>query len=194
MDMERRKRVRKRIIGPDMGKEWKRICLGWIRTVVLLILAAYLLVTYVVQRVDVYGDSMSPVLDGKDVLLVEKLTPKIGTLERFDMVVFRYQYRDNLYYIKRIVGLPGETVQIADGKVWINGEALEDDFGVEPIEKGKRAEEPIVLGEDEYFVLGDNRNHSSDSRDSDIGNLKSQQIVGKAMIRIWPVKRIKVFP
>ena len=174
-----------------MGKEWKRICLGWIRTVVLLILAAYLLVTYVVQRVDVYGDSMSPVLDGKDVLLVEKLTPKIGTLERFDMVVFRYQYRDNLYYIKRIVG---ETVQIADGKVWINGEALEDDFGVEPIEKGKRAEEPIVLGEDEYFVLGDNRNHSSDSRDSDIGNLKSQQIVGKAMIRIWPVKRIKVFP
>ena len=92
--MERRKRVRKRIIGPDVGKEWKRICLGWIRTVVLLILAAYLLVTYVVQRVDVYGDSMSPVLDGKDVLLVEKLTPKIGTLERFDMVVFRYQYRD----------------------------------------------------------------------------------------------------
>lgn len=176
-----------------MRKEDKKTCLRWIRTLALLLITAYLLVNYVVQRVDVYGDSMSPVLDAGDVLLVEKLTPLIREPQRFDMVVFRYRYRDNLYYIKRIIGLPGETVQIVDGKVWIDGEALENDFGVEPIVKGKRAEDPVVLGEDEYFVLGDNRNHSSDSRDSDIGNLKKDQIIGRAVIRIWPVKRIGMF-
>lgn len=151
-----------------------------------------MLVRYVVQRVDVYGDSMSPVLEAGDVLLVEKLTPEIREPERFDLVVFRYQYRDNLYYIKRIVGLPGETVQIVDGKLLIDGSALEENFGTELIEKGKRAEEPVVLGEDEYFVLGDNRNHSSDSRDSDIGNLSKEQIIGRAVVRIWPISRVSI--
>ena len=170
--------------------EIKKMVLWWIRTLLLVSITAYLLVRYVVQRVDVYGDSMSPVLEAGDVLLVEKLTPRLGELKRFDLVVFRYQYRDNLYYIKRIVGLPSETIQIVDGGILIDGSVLEEDFGTEPIEKGKRAEEPVVLGEDEYFVLGDNRNHSSDSRDSDIGNLNKDQIIGRAVIRIWPVTRM----
>lgn len=174
------------------NREIKKSMFRWIRTVLLTGIAAYLLVRYVVQRVDVYGDSMSPVLEAGDVLLVEKLTPGSREPERFDLVVFRYQYRDNLYYIKRIVGLPGETVQIADGKLLIDGSVLEEDFGTEPIEKGKRAEEPVVLGEDEYFVLGDNRNHSSDSRDSDIGNLSKDQIIGRAVVRIWPINRAGV--
>lgn len=172
------------------NKEIKKSIFRWIRTVLLTGIAAYLLVRYVVQRVDVYGDSMSPVLEAGDVLLVEKLTPEIREPERFDLVVFRYQYRDNLYYIKRIVGLPGETVQIVDGKILVDGSILEEDFGKELIEKGKQAEEPVVLGADEYFVLGDNRNHSSDSRDSDIGNLSKDQIIGRAMFRIWPINKV----
>lgn len=161
--------------------------LSQIRNVVLLVITAYLLVTYVVQRVDVYGDSMKPVLEAGDILLVEKLTPALRKPKRFDLIVFSYRYRENQYYIKRIIGLPGETVQIVNGEILINGQVLEEDFGAEPMEKGKRAEEPVLLGEDEYFVLGDNRNHSSDSRDSDIGNLKDEEIIGRAILRIWPI-------
>ena len=129
-----------------------------------------------------------------DVVLVDKLAPRLGRLDRFDMVVFRYRYRENRYYIKRIIALPGETVQISNGKILINGEVLEEPYGIERIEKAKRAEEPVVLGEDEYFVLGDNRNHSSDSRDSDIGNLARDEIIGRVMIRIWPWSKIGTFP
>lgn len=167
--------------------------LSMVKWLLILAVSAYLLVAFVVQRADVYGDSMEPVLTEGDVVLVDKLAPKLNRLDRFDMVVFRYRYRENRYYIKRIIALPGETVQISDGKILIDGEVLEEAYGTEPIEKVKRAEEPIVLGEDEYFVLGDNRNHSSDSRDSDIGNLAKDEIIGRAAVRIWPFSRIRIF-
>ena len=80
-------------------------------------------------------------------------------------------------------------VQIKEGIVYINGERLEDPYGKEVIINPKRASEPVVLGEDEYFVLGDNRNNSSDSRDLDVGNVKKDQIIGKILIRIWPLNR-----
>lgn len=165
----------------------------FVRRIALLAAAAYVLVTFVVQRADVYGNSMEPVLKEGDVVLVDKLTPRLGGINRYDMVVFRYRYRENQYYIKRVIGLPGETVQIVDGKVLIDGAVLEEPFGTEPIEKAKGAAKPVVLGEDEYFVLGDNRNHSSDSRDSDIGNLAKDEIVGRVAVRIWPLSRAGVF-
>lgn len=168
--------------------------LSMVKWLLILAVSAYLLVTFVVQRADVYGNSMEPVLTEGDVVLVDKLAPRLGRLDRFDMVVFRYRYRENRYYIKRIIALPGETVQISNGKILINGEVLEEPYGIERIEKAKRAEGPVVLGEDEYFVLGDNRNHSSDSRDSDIGNLARDEIIGRVMIRIWPWSKIGTFP
>ena len=97
---------------------------------------------------------------------------------------------DNTYYIKRIIGLPGETVQIMDdGSIYINGEKLEENYGMEVIkpETIGRAAEPIELGDDEYFVMGDNRNNSSDSRTDMVGNIKRENIIGKAWLRIWPV-------
>ena len=90
------------------------------------------------------------------------------------------------YYTKRIIGLPGETVQIQDGAVFIDGKPLEDDISSESIEKARRASEPVVLGEDEYFVLGDNRNFSSDSRDTDVGNVKRRDIIGRIWLKVWP--------
>lgn len=170
-----------------------RSALSAVKWLLVLAVSAYFLVAFVVQRADVYGNSMEPVLKEGDVVLVDKLTPRLGGLKRFDMVVFRYRYRENRYYIKRIIALPGETVQIADGRILINGQVLEEPYGAEPIEKAKRAEKPVVLGEDEYFVLGDNRNHSSDSRDSDIGNLAEDEIVGRVAVRIWPFSGIRMF-
>jgi signal peptidase I len=102
--------------------------------------------------------------------------------------VFPFQYDRDTYYIKRIIGLPGETVQIDyDGNIYIDGEILKESYGKEVIQNPGRASEPITLGDDEYFVMGDNRNNSSDSRDPSVGNIKREDIIGRAFIRIWPL-------
>ncbi|PNV63867.1 signal peptidase I [Clostridium sp. chh4-2] len=150
----------------------------------IIIFSAHLTKTYVVERVDVHGDSMEPSLSDGEIYLMEKLSYRLHKPERFDMIVFRYRYDDDSHYIKRVVGLPGETVQITDGRIYIDGKCLEDPYG-DLIEKPKRAENPILLGNDEYFVLGDNRGFSSDSRDSDVGNVKMSQILGKVWIKVW---------
>ena len=113
--------------------------------------------------------------------------------KRFDIIVFPYQYEENTYYIKRIIGLPGETVQVVDGYVYINGSRLESDiYGNELMDDPMAASRPITLGEDEYFVLGDNRNHSQDSRDPSVGEVKKDTIMGKAWVRIYPFDKMGV--
>ena len=157
----------------------------WMLYLTAVVMLAYFMVHHVTQRVDVYGVSMEPNYMEGDILLADKLCLKYSKIQRFDAVVFQYRYRDDQFYIKRVIGLPGETVQIKDGNIYIDGGLLDDPYATEPIEKPKRAAEPVVLGEDEYFLLGDNRNDSSDSRDSDIGNVSAGQIIGKTGLRIW---------
>ena len=111
--------------------------------------------------------------------------------ERFDIIVFPYQYKEDTYFIKRIIGMPGETVQITDkGEILINGEELVESYGREVIKDPGLASDPITLGEDEYFVMGDNRNYSKDSRFPDVGNIKRADIIGKAWLRIYPFDKI----
>ena len=124
---------------------------------------------------------------------MDQLSYHCSEPEPFHIIVFPFQYEENTYYVKRIIGLPGETVQIdLEGNIYINGEILEEDYGLEPILFPGLAAEPITLGEDEYFVLGDNRNNSSDSRDASVGNIHRDDIVGKAWVRIWPLNKIGV--
>ena len=150
----------------------------------------WLVITFVGQRTEVEGASMENTLHNGDNLIVDKLSYRFRDPERFDIIVFPFQYQTNTYYIKRIIGLPGETVQIMeDGSIYINGEKMEESYGREVIQPETigRAAEPIVLGEDEYFVMGDNRNNSSDSRTDIVGNIKREDIIGKAWLRIWPL-------
>ena len=152
--------------------------------------AVWLVITFVGQRTEVEGASKENTLHNGDNLIVDKLSYRFHDPERFDIIVFPFQFQDNTYYIKRIIGLPGETVQIMDdGSIYINGEKLEENYGMEVIkpETIGRAAEPIELGDDEYFVMGDNRNNSSDSRTDMVGNIKRENIIGKAWLRIWPV-------
>ena len=152
--------------------------------------AVWLVITFVGQRTEVEGASMENSLHNGDNLIVDKLSYRFHDPERFDIIVFPFQFQDNTYYIKRIIGLPGETVQIMDdGSIYINGEKLEENYGMEVIkpETIGRAAEPIELGDDEYFVMGDNRNNSSDSRTDMVGNITRENIIGKAWLRIWPV-------
>lgn len=155
--------------------------------ILVVLVLTLLVVRYVGQRTVVMGHSMEPTLSDQDNLLVDKLSYRLHDPKRFDVVVFPYQYADKTYFIKRIIGLPGETVRIDDtGSIYINNELLMEAYGKEVIEDPGLARDGITLGADEYFVLGDNRNDSSDSRFVSVGNIKGSQIIGKAFLRIYP--------
>ena len=165
---------------------------GWLLSIVLIIAFTWFVVTFVGQRTEVSGSSMETTLSDKDQLIVDKMTYRFRDPKRYDIVVFPYQYQDNTYYIKRIIGLPGETVQILSGMVYIDGMRLDEHYGNEIMENPGIAEEPLTLGEDEYFVLGDNRNNSIDSRASDVGLIHRKDLIGRAWIRVWPLSQIGV--
>ncbi len=159
--------------------------------IVVVIVLIYLILHYVGQRTKVNGDSMNNTLYNEDNLWIDKLSYRFNAPERFDIVVFPFEGSD-VYYIKRIIGLPGETVYIdEDGIIYINDEPLEENYGREVIRSDNRgrAAEPIILGDDEYFVLGDNRNNSQDSRREEVGNIHIDDIEGKAVFRLWPFSR-----
>lgn len=173
---------------PKTKLEIIKLTVEWLIYFVIIFAIAFLILNYVGQRTLVDGTSMVPTLHDKDSVIVDKLSYRFTDPKRYDIVVFRYLPKDETYYIKRIIGLPGETVQIIDGYVYINGELLESDiYGSAVMLEPGRASEPITLGEYEYFVLGDNRNGSSDSRMESVGNVEISQIVGKAFVRIWPL-------
>lgn len=158
--------------------------------ILFVLCAIYLLIHFVGQRTQVLGSSMEPKLSSEDNLIVDKISYRFHEPERFDIIVFPYHYENNTYYIKRIIGMPGETVQIdGEGNILIDGEVLEENYGKEVIQSPGRAYEEITLGDDEYFVMGDNRNNSTDSRDPSVGNIKRDEIIGRAWLRIWPLDK-----
>ncbi|MCI8448363.1 MAG: signal peptidase I [Eubacterium sp.] len=151
----------------------------------------YLLVNYVLQRTEIEGDSMQPTLSDGDNIIVDKLTYRFKEPQRYDIIAFPYRYEQDTYFVKRIIGLPGEKVRIdAHGIIFINDEALDERYGTEPIHQARDAFTPRILGEDEYFVLGDNRNDSMDSRDSSVGLVRREEIIGRAFVRIYPFTSI----
>ncbi len=153
----------------------------------IVIVICFLIVTYVGRRTSVHGSSMEPTLQDGDSLWVNMLAYKFGDPERYDIIVF--PYKEDVHYIKRIIGLPGETIQItATGDIMIDGKLLKEPHEFSRITRPGIALEPITLGPDEYFVLGDNRNNSKDSRYAEVGNIKRDKIVGKAVFRLTPFK------
>lgn len=170
-----------------MNKKLKEI-LSTSLYLLFVLVATFLVVTYVGQRTKVSGASMEPTLHDGDNLIVDKISYRFEDPKRFDIIVFPFRYEDKTYYIKRIIGLPEETVYIDEyGIIYINGNILTESYGKEVIADPGRAYEPITLGEDEYFVMGDNRNNSSDSRDPVVGNIHRDELIGKAWMRIWPL-------
>lgn len=165
--------------------------IGWILYILVVCLVTFLVIRYVGQRTCVIGSSMENTLSDGDNLIVDKISYRFHDPERFDIVVFPYRYQEHTFYIKRVIALPGETVQILDnGDILINGEVLAESYGREVIKNPGLAKEPITLNEDEYFVLGDNRNDSTDSRMPDVGRVRRDEILGKAWLRIYPFQKI----
>jgi signal peptidase I len=157
----------------------------------IVMLSTFLILHFIGQRTEVYGQSMENTLSNQDSLIVDKISYHFVKPHRFDIVVFPVGDKKKVFYIKRIIGLPGETVQIIDGKVYINNKLLKENYGKEVISIDREgiAAKPVMLGKGDYFVLGDNRNHSMDSRDPEVGNISKSSIIGKAWVRVWPLKR-----
>ena len=153
----------------------------WFFLVFTAVLIAAVLVFSVGMRTSVIGVSMEPGLYNGQEILINHLIYKFINPKRGDVVVFLPNGNQNThYYVKRVVGLPGETIQIRDEKLYINGVLAEEDESYDKMADAGIAENEITLGIDEYFVLGDNRNNSEDSRSGNIGPIKRDDITGKA--------------
>lgn len=181
-DLKFGKESRKRL---DLS--WVPGALVWLLQIAIVCGFAFVFVWYFGQRVSTIGDSMNPVLKNGDTVLVNRIIYDASSPKRGDVIVFKPNGNENMHsYIKRIIGLPGETVQIKDGIIYIDGEILEEEYETSAIVDAGLAEEEIVLEGDEFFVLGDNRESSEDSRMPDVGNVKRSEIEGKAWFIAGP--------
>ena len=186
---------REEVVPEDIPKQFEkkksrvREAIDFILYLAVVAGICYVIVTFVGQRTVVSGTSMIPTLQDGDNLITDKISYRFRDPERYDIIVLRVESQHE-NFIKRVIGLPGETVQIVGGRVYINGELLESDvYGNELMISAGRASQPITLGENEYFVLGDNRNGSADSRLEEVGNVDKSRIIGRAFVRIWPLSQ-----
>lgn len=180
--------------GLHFGREKKKVnvpivkeIITWILEIAIILVIAFVFVYFIGLRTSVVGQSMVPTLDNKQEILVNRFIYSVTDPKPNDIVVFLPNGNEKShYYVKRVIGVPGDTVQIKDGIVYVNGEVFEEKVNTAEILDAELAAEEIVLEEDEYFVLGDNRNNSEDSRYANIGNVKKEYIVGKAWFIVSP--------
>lgn len=156
--------------------------------IICIVIIALIWNSFLFSPLKVIGESMNPALRDGDIVMVNKISYSLNGADRFDMVLFPYKYDNSRNFIKRIIGLPGETIEIKDGVIYIDGEELEEYYGIYDGNEITRYSKygPVTLADDEYFVMGDNRNHSDDSRSEDVGPVKADDIIGKISFRIWP--------
>ena len=170
----------------DAKFDWKKETLEWVQAIVVALVIALVLRTYVFTLVRVSGSSMEPTLQDNDRLVVRRLmyTPKRG-----DVIILRPPMHKDTPYIKRVIALPGETVDIDFEKhiVYVDGKPILEKYIYEPTARPGNMRFPLKVEENTVFVLGDNRNNSRDSRYSDVGLIPYDAIMGKATYRIWPL-------
>ena len=158
--------------------------LSWIVKLVVVIGLAYVLVSFFGIRTNVVGQAMEQTLENDDDILVNKFAYIISKPKQGDVIVFLPNgNKKSHYYVRRVVAVPGDTVQIKDGALYVNDELYKESTDVASMEDAGIASDAVKLEKDEYFVLGDNRNNSEDSRYANIGNVKRDYIIGKAWFR-----------
>lgn len=159
----------------------------WIFEILVTILIAFVLVYFLGQIRTNVGQSMEMTLSDGDQVLIDTFSYRIGSPKRNDLIAFKPNGSSTSHtYIKRVIGLPGETVQIKEGMIYINGSVYLEKTDYPAISNAGLASEPITLGVKDYFVLGDNRNNSEDSRHADIGLVSSDYIEGRVWLRLFP--------
>ncbi len=164
-----------------------RICVKiglWILSVAAVIALAWVIITFSIEKTMLADASMEPTLQEGDTILIDVLSYRIRKPHRNEVIIFQQGDREHSFYnVKRVIGLPGETVRISDGVVFINGKEMTEVVKVDAMLLPGLANYELTLGNDEYFVLGDSRNNSEDSRYATVGNVKEEDIIGRAWIR-----------
>lgn len=187
--------MRRRVKGLEFGrKKERKINLSlfqeiiiWIVEIAITIAIAVVFTYFFGVRSTVVGPSMSPQLEDGDEVLIDRFIYKFVSPKAGDIIAFLPNGNTNThYYLKRVMAVPGDTVQIKNGVVFVNGEEISEEVEAERMEDAGIAASEITLSEDEYFVLGDNRNNSEDSRFANIGNIKENYIIGRAWFVIAP--------
>ncbi len=190
--------MRRRVKGLNFGKEREskvnlplfQEVIIWILEIALTVVIAVVFTYFFGVRSSMVGLSMSPQLEDGDEVLIDQFSYKFISPKAGDVIAFFPNGNTNThYYMKRIIGVPGDRVQITDGMVLVNGDAYEEQTEVARMEDAGSAADQITLGEDEYFVLGDNRNNSEDSRFANIGTVKDSYIIGKVWFVIAPKEK-----
>jgi len=178
---------------PDPAPDSARTTLGatvfWLRDLLLSVLIAILVILFIYQPVKVEGTSMMPSLVDQERIFINKFIYRfgIGQIERGDLVVFWFPFDQSKSYIKRIIGLPGDTVELREGAVLVNGRPLQEDYVPEEY-KDHFNREPVMVPADQYFVMGDHRSSSNDSRVW--GPVHRRYIYGKAVFVYWPLDKM----
>jgi len=176
-------RLKEKVTG--FFRENKKDLPEYLLYLVLFVFILYIMPTFLLEPIQIKGSSMQDTLQNKDRVLIEKVSRYGDGPERFDIIVFTKQTgSQEKTYVKRIIGLPGDTVQIIENEIYLNGQVLPETYGKGVIGDAGLAAEPIELGDDEYFVLGDNRTVSVDS--CEIGPVKKNEIRGNVIFRLFP--------
>ena len=159
----------------------------WIFQIAVTLALAAVVAIFFFQSITMQESSMEPTLETGERFFVNKLIYKFTSPDRGDIIAFTKDGSDDApIHIKRVIGLPGETIEIRDGVIYIDGEEYEEKGDLPQITNPGLAEDGVTLGNDEYFVLGDNYSNSEDSRSAGIGNIKRSNIIGKVSIKYWP--------
>lgn len=159
---------------------------------VLLVVFILFLIMYVVTLTQVIGPSMSPNFNNNDVVMLDKVTYRFKSIKRGDIISF--SYADTKYLIKRVIGLPGEKIEIKDNTIYINDMILNEPYlsNAENYDFSLTDLGYEIIPDDYYFVLGDNRENSLDSRDPKVGLIHKKNVIGKVRARIWPINKFRI--
>jgi len=159
----------------------------WIFVIVLALLLALITRAFLFRVTRVTGYSMVPTLNHGDVLILNRLTYVFSPPSVGDIVAFPYPENPSEYFIKRVIAAPGDIVDLMDGQFFINGYPLDDAFSEASIRSMGNIVFPVIVEEGRFFVLGDNRNNSQDSRYTTVGNVYGRDMLGRVLVRVWPL-------
>jgi len=172
---------------PKSPRKTAALMSAWLRDLVISLAISAFIIVFLYQPVKVEGTSMMPSLDDQERIFINKFVYRIESIQRGDIVVFRYPRDPQKSFIKRVIGVAGDRVRIVDGHVLLNGKTLLEDY-VPQVYQDDRSYSEVVVPSDSYFVLGDHRSLSNDSRD--FGPVDASYIYGKAVFGYWPVDKV----